>query len=51
MEARDLPSADSNGLSDPFFWIFFNNDNETKRESAVVYKSLNPKFSEDPYEL
>ena len=24
-EARNLPSADHNGLSDPFFWLYFNN--------------------------
>jgi Ca2+-dependent lipid-binding protein len=27
-EARNLPSADSNGLSDPFFWLYYNNARE-----------------------
>ncbi len=47
-EARDLPAADSNGLSDPFFWVFFNNQH--RKESAVVYKTLAPKW-EQSFEL
>jgi Ca2+-dependent lipid-binding protein len=41
-EARDLPPADSNGLSDPFFWLFFNN--HIKKESSVLFKTLTPKW-------
>ncbi len=47
-EARELPAADSNGLSDPFFWVFFNNQH--RKESAVVYKTLSPKW-EQSFEL
>jgi Ca2+-dependent lipid-binding protein len=49
VEARNLPSADSNGLSDPFYWVLFNN--EQKKESSVIYKTLNPKWEETPFEL
>jgi hypothetical protein len=41
-EGRDLPPADSNGLADPFFWIFYNNAN--RKESPVLYKTLTPKW-------
>ena len=45
-EARSLPSADSNGLSDPFYWLFYNN--EQRKESSVQYKTLAPKWDERP---
>jgi Ca2+-dependent lipid-binding protein len=37
-----LPPADSNGLADPFFWIFYNNMH--RKESPVLYKTLTPKW-------
>ena len=43
MQARDLRSADDNGLSDPYAYLYCNN--QIKR-SKVVRKSLNPQWLE-----
>ncbi len=37
--------CESNGLSDPFYWLLFNNSQ--MKESSVVYKSLNPKWMDE----
>eukprot|EP00179_Madagascaria_erythrocladioides_P003782 CAMPEP_0198308766 /NCGR_PEP_ID=MMETSP1450-20131203/1338_1 /TAXON_ID=753684 ORGANISM="Madagascaria erythrocladiodes, Strain CCMP3234" /NCGR_SAMPLE_ID=MMETSP1450 /ASSEMBLY_ACC=CAM_ASM_001115 /LENGTH=793 /DNA_ID=CAMNT_0044011471 /DNA_START=83 /DNA_END=2464 /DNA_ORIENTATION=- len=43
VQARDLKSADSNGLSDPYVIVRFN---DKKAKSKVVKRSLNPLWSE-----
>jgi len=40
-----LPAADSNGKSDPY--VVFKLDGAQKIKSQIVYKTLNPDFSED----
>jgi Ca2+-dependent lipid-binding protein len=45
--AKDLMSADSNGLSDPFVDIVDKNSGKkTKVKTKTIYKSLNPTWSE-----
>lgn len=42
LEARNLISMDSNGLSDPFVVVSLNDDKKGARTTEVVKKSLNP---------
>lgn len=45
VRGEGLPSADSNGLSDPY--VVFTLDGEQKKKSNVVKKTLNPDWSQD----
>ncbi|KAH9259090.1 hypothetical protein BASA81_002710 [Batrachochytrium salamandrivorans] len=45
--AEGLPSADKNGLSDPYCVLYL--DGEQKQKSQVIYKTLNPEWHEDVF--
>lgn len=42
-EAKNLPAADSNGLSDPYAVLKLGKE---KRQSMIQYDTLNPVWSE-----
>lgn len=41
--AKDLASMDSNGFSDPYFYVIFN---KLKHKSEIIRKTLNPTWNQ-----
>ncbi len=46
VEARNLISMDSNGFSDPFTVVIFNDNKKDARTTEIIYKTLNPVWAD-----
>ncbi len=51
VEAKDLISMDSNGFSDPFCVVTFNEEKKNSKTTEIVYKSLNPVWNPNTNEF
>eukprot|EP01112_Ceratiomyxa_fruticulosa_P021687 TRINITY_DN7719_c0_g1_i1.p1 TRINITY_DN7719_c0_g1~~TRINITY_DN7719_c0_g1_i1.p1 ORF type:complete len:647 (+),score=138.87 TRINITY_DN7719_c0_g1_i1:103-1941(+) len=46
LEAKGLPSADSNGFSDPYVKLCLNNNEKTAQKTKTIKRTLNPLWAE-----